>query len=68
MTSFKSLIVNYREGIFQPTSLSLLYYDYSGVIFDTVEIFLPYGDELLYAKSETVDKTYLEALDSYIGT
>ena len=27
---------------------------------------LPYGDELIYYKSETVDEAYLEALDNYI--
>ena len=27
---------------------------------------LPYGDELVDSKSETVDKTYLEAHNNYI--
>ena len=66
MTSLKSLIVNYIEGTFHPTSPSLIYYDAFGESSDTDDNFLPYGDELFDVISETVDKDYLEALNHHI--
>ena len=68
MTSLGSLIGNYREGIFQPTSLSLIYNDSFGESSDTDDNALTYSDKLVNAKSETVDKASLEVLDNYIGT
>ena len=62
-----SLIVNYTEGVFQPTSPSLIYYDAFGEISNTDDNVLPYGDELVDAKYETFDKAYLEAISNYIG-
>ena len=67
MTSLEPLVWNYREGVFQPTSPYLIYYDAFRESSDNYENVLPYGDELADAKSETVDKSYLEALNNYIG-
>ena len=66
MTSLESLIRNYREGIFQPTSPSLMYYDAFGDISDTSYKVLPYGDELVDAKAKAVYKSYIEFLYNYI--
>ena len=68
MTLLESVIGNYREGIFQPTSPSLIYYDAFGGSSDTDENVISYGEELVDAKSESVDEAYLEALDNYIGS
>ena len=62
MTSLESLILNDIEGVFRPTSPSLIYYDAFGESSDSDENVLPYGDELVDVKSETFDKAYLEAL------
>ena len=67
MTSLEALVGNYREGVFQPTSPSLIYYDDFGDRSDTDENVLPYGDKLVDAKSETAEEAYLEALNKYIG-
>ena len=50
MTSLESLIGNYREGVFQITSPSLIYYDAFGESSNTYETVIPYGDELVDAK------------------
>ena len=55
MTSLESLTVNDREGVFQPTSSSIIYYDDFGMSSSTGENVLPYGDGLVDAKSETGD-------------
>ena len=44
MNSLESLIVNYREGVFHPTSPSFIYYDALGESSDTGGNVLPYGD------------------------
>ena len=67
MTSLESLIGNYIEIVFQPNSLSLIYYDAFVESSNTDSNVLSYGDELVHAKSETVDKAYLESLENYIG-
>ena len=59
MTSLESLIGIYREGVFQPTPPSLIYYDAFGESFNTDENVLPYGYEFVDDKSETVNKYYL---------
>ena len=59
MTSLESLIGTFREGVFQPTSLSLIYYDGFEGSSNTDENVLPYGDEFVNAKSKTVDKAYV---------
>ena len=67
MTSLESLIENYREVVLQPTSPSLIYYDDFRESYDTDKNVLPYGDELVDDKSETVDEAYLEAFDNNMG-
>ena len=51
MTSLESLIGNEREGALQPTSPYLIYYYVFVESSNTDENALPYGDELLDAKS-----------------
>ena len=58
---------NHIECVFHPTSPSLIYCDSFWGSSDTDENVLPYGHELVDAKSETVDKNYLKALNNYIG-
>ena len=67
MISVESIIGNSREGIFDNTIPSSIYYNAFGDDTDADDNVLPYGDELMDAKTETVDEAYLEALDSYIG-
>ena len=62
----ESLIGNYREGVFQPTFPSLIYYYSLGKISNTDENVLPYCDGLVDAKYKTFDKSYLEDLNNYI--
>ena len=64
MTSLESLIGNYIEGVFQPTSPPLVYYDAFGKSSDTDGNVLLYGDGFFDAKTETVNKAYLEVLDN----
>ena len=37
-----------------------------GESYDNYDNVLPYGDELVVAKSQTVEKDHIEALDNYI--
>ena len=66
MTSLESLIGNYREGVFHPTSLPIISYDDFKESSKTDENVLHYGDELVDAKYATVDAVYTYAIDNYI--
>ena len=68
MTSVENTIGNYRQPIFDNTSPSIIYFDAFNEDRDADENVLPYGDELVDAKTETVDEAYIEALDEYIGS
>ena len=67
MTSMESIIGNNREGVFKDTAPSAIYYDAFGEDTDADDNVLPYGNELIGAKTETIAEAYLEALDTYIG-
>ena len=53
MPSLESLIGYYKEGVFHPTSPYPIYCDAFGQSSVTDNNVLPYGDELVDAKSET---------------
>ena len=67
MTSMESIIGNHGEGVFKDASPTAIYYDAFGEDTGADDNVLPYGDELIDAKTETIDEAYLEALDTYIG-
>ena len=67
-TSLESSIGNDIEGVFEPTSPSIIYYEASGEGYDTDENVLHYGDKFVHAKPESFDKAYLEAFNNYIGS
>ena len=66
-TSLESNIGNHKQGIFKPAAPMDIYCDAFGDDNDIDENVLPYGDELIDAKTETVDEAYLESLDAYLG-
>ena len=67
MTSLESKIGNHKEGIFDHDNPDVIYYNAFGDDLASDENALPYGDEILDTKIETIDEPYMEALDTYIG-
>ena len=67
MATIEEKIGNHRQAIFNPETPKGIYYDAFDDDHDADANVLPYGDELIDAKTEDVDEAYLEALDSYIG-
>ena len=67
MTSLSEVIGNHRQPLFDPVKPSGLYYTAFGDDFNDDDNVLPYGDELVDSKTETIDQGYMEALDEYIG-
>ena len=65
--SLESKIGNHKEALFQITVPENLYYDAFGDDPSDDDNVLPYGDELVDAKTDEIDEAYLEALDEYIG-
>ena len=66
MKSLESFIENHRQRIFRNTSPTSIYYIEFGDDTNDDKNTLPYGDECIDAKEETIDEEYIEALDSYI--
>ena len=68
MTSVENKIGNHRHPIFDNVSPSNIYFDAFNEDHDADANVLPYGDELIDLKTETVDEAYIESLDEYIGS
>ena len=68
MTSIENVIGNHRQPIFDNTAPCNIYFDAFNEDHDSDENVLPYGDELIDAKTETIDEAYIESLDEYIGS
>jgi hypothetical protein len=68
MSSVEEAIGNHRQPIFDNTSPSHIYFDAFYEDHDADDNALPYGDELVDAKTETIDDAYIESLDEYIGS
>ena len=68
MTSVENTIDNHHQPIFDNTSPSSIYFDAFNEDRDADENIMPYGDELVDVKTETVNEAYIESLDEYIGS
>ena len=68
MVSVESVIGNHRVPIFNHVQPNAIYFDAFSDDHDSDANVLPYGDELIDVKTETVDEAYLESLDEYIGS
>ena len=67
MLSVKERIGNHKMPEFVPTVPNSLYYTAFGDDFQDDDLVLPYGNEIINAKTHEVNDAYMEALDSYIG-
>ena len=67
MQSIEERIGNHRQPIYKAMQPDSIYFDTFDDDLDSDLNVLPYGDELVDAKTDEVNDAYLEALDNYIG-
>lgn len=67
MKSVEEKIGNYKQAVFDEENPNYIYFDAFGDDRDADAPVLPYGDEIVDAKTEEIDSAYLESLDEYIG-
>ena len=68
MQTLEDKIGNHLVPQFNISSPSSIYYEAFNDPLDSDDNVLPYGDELIDVKTESVDEAYLDSLDTYIGT